>query len=308
MQASLGLSAALVGARARADTPPSSDLRALDLRLPGDPRVARRALVLAPAHVPPGTRLPMLVLLHGLGETVDERLGIHAWGERYGLVRAYERLLRPPFERTLARQRYLTDEHRDAINRALSAAPFRGMVLVCPFTPNPWKLDGAHTIGRYADWLVGTLLPAVRDRVPVIEGRGACGLDGCSLGGYVGIEVFLRKPESFGVLGVVQAAISKAGAAQYARRIADAVAKAGPCPVHVETSTGDPYRAACEELGRHLGIAGLPHDLKVIPGPHDQPWLREIGTPELLLWHDRALRRAPLPPAPALSPSAPAPT
>ena len=27
-------------------------------------------------------------------------------------------------------------------------------------------------------------------------------------------------------------------------------------------------------------------DLDVIPGPHDQPWLREVGTLAALLWHD----------------------
>jgi len=31
-------------------------------------------------------------------------------------------------------------------------------------------------------------------------------------------------------------------------------------------------------------------DLLVLPGWHDQPWLREAGTLEMLLWHDRALR------------------
>lgn len=292
MQAALGLSAGLVASRARADTPSSADLRAIDLRLPGESHVARRALVLVPTHVPQGTRLPMLVLLHGLGETVDERLGIHAWGERYGLVSAYERLLHPPFERTLERQRYLTEEHRQEINASLAARPFGGMVLVCPFTPNPWKLDGLHTIHRYADWLTGTLIPAVRAQAPVLDGRGACGIDGCSLGGYVGLEVFLRKPEHFGTLGVVQAAISAPGAADYARRIAEATAKAGACPVHVESSTGDPYRSACEELGKQLGRQGVQHELRVIPGPHDQPWLREIGTPEMLLWHDRRLQRS----------------
>jgi enterochelin esterase-like enzyme len=164
------------------------------------------------------------------------------------------------------------------------------MVIACPVTPNPWKLDGAWTLDRYADWLTKTLLPAVRERAPVIDGRAAVGLDGCSLGGYVGLEVFLRKPEAFGTLGVVQPAISVGGAAQYARRIADAITRAGPCPVHVETSTGDPYRNASEELARQCLRLGVACELRVIPGPHDQSWLREIGTAEMVLWHDRKLR------------------
>jgi hypothetical protein len=30
--------------------------------------------------------------------------------------------------------------------------------------------------------------------------------------------------------------------------------------------------------------------LRVLPGPHDQPWLREAGTIEMLHWHDRRPR------------------
>jgi enterochelin esterase-like enzyme len=282
-----GASAAGTG---RADTPASADLRAIDVRLPGDPSLARRALVLVPANAPAGAKLPLLVLLHGLGETGNERLGIHAWGELYGLVKAYERLLHPPFERTMQYQKYLTDQRKAEINAGLAATPFAGMVVACPVTPNPWKLEGGRTLDRYADWLTGTLLPAVRDRAPVDGGRAKVALDGCSLGGYVALETFLRKPDAFGVLGMVQAALGAKGAARNARRVADAIGRAGACRVHVETSTGDPYKFASQELARELTALALPCDLRVVPGPHDQPWLREIGTAEMLLWHDRKLR------------------
>jgi len=42
-------------------------------------------------------------------------------------------------------------------------------------------------------------------------------------------------------------------------------------------------------LSRALHERGITHDLAVLPGPHDQPWLRETGTLEMLLWQDRAL-------------------
>jgi hypothetical protein len=296
LQLGLGLASSLAFARTSvADSPPSPDLRVLDLRLDGDPRIARRALVWVPSYLPTEARVPLLVLLHGLGETGNEQLGIHAWGERYGLVKAYERLRRPPFSRTLQHQRYLTDERCSEINRSLGVYPFRGMVVACPVTPNPWRLEGASTLDRYADWVTSTLLPAVRERAPVLEGRACVGLDGCSLGGYVALEVYLRKPRAFGTLGTVQAAISVAGASTYARKLADAIAGAGPCPIHVETSSGDSYRDASQELAQRLTALGLLNELRVIPGPHDQPWLREIGTAEVLLWHDRALRATPPP-------------
>src|SRR5690606_40658938 len=86
----------LLARRARAETPPSSELVQHDLELEGDRRIARRALVLEPAQRSGDGELSILILLHGLGEMGNETLGIHAWGERYGLVRAYERLRPPP--------------------------------------------------------------------------------------------------------------------------------------------------------------------------------------------------------------------
>jgi enterochelin esterase-like enzyme len=278
---------------ARGDTPESKDLVQHDLTLEGDKRIARRALVLAPAHVPAKTKLPVLVLLHGLGETGNERLGIHAWGERYGLVRCYERLRRPPVERLYPKQKWFSDAHLERVNQQLGARPFRGMVVVCPVTPNPQKVGpAARTLDRYADWIEETLLPAVKEKVPCLDGTANTGLDGCSLGGYVGMEVFLRKPKLFGSFGGVQAAFNVPSALRYAERIAETVRDVGPRALHVETSSQDPFLKANQALAKKLRELDVPVDLSVIPGPHNQPWLREVGSLEMLLWHDRHLGRA----------------
>lgn len=281
--------AAAVLARARpsrAATPASAELDQHDLRLDGDPRLAKRALLLVPKALPAAGTLRVLVLLHGLGETGNELLGIHAWGERYGLVRAYERLRHPPLARTLPKHSYLTDAHLADLNRDLVAHPFRGLALLCPVTP---RTSSASALDRYADWIEQTLLPAARERAPIGEGAAHTGLDGCSLGGRVGVEVFLRKPALFGSFGGVQAAIDVPAADRYAKRIAAALARVGPRPIHVETSTGDPFRKAGERLAHQLDALGVKHTLSVLPGPHNQPFLREVGTLEMLLWHDRAL-------------------
>lgn len=271
-------------------TPSSVDFDQHDLVLSGDKKIARRALVLVPKHLPVGTKLPVLVLLHGLGETGNEQLGIHAWGDRYGLVRAHERLRRPPVTRTLPKLGYFQDAHLTRVNQSLADRAFRGMVLVCPVTPNPHKIGpAARTLDRYAEWLHQTLLPAVHAKAPCLEGPANTGLDGCSLGGYVGVEVFLRKPELFGTFGSVQGAFNVPGSWRYAERIAAVVEKLGPRRLHLETSTGDPYRKANQAFAKKLGELGVPVELSVLPGPHDQPWLREVGTLEMLLWHDRML-------------------
>ena len=40
-------------------------------------------------------------------------------------------------------------------------------------------------------------------------------------------------------------------------------------------------------LAAELKTRNVPHAYRVIPGPHDQPWLREAGTIEAVHWLDR---------------------
>lgn len=266
----------------------SKELEAHDLQVPGRRSLARRALVLAPRHLKADTRLRALVLLHGLGETGNEELGIRAWAELYGSIAAYERLRHPPIARTLSRVRYVSDERLEELNRSLDERPFEGLMLICPVTPNPRKPGpAARTLDDYTQWLFDSLLPAVRERVAPFS---TLGIDGCSLGGYAALEVFLRRPAAFATLGSVQGAFGAAQAERYAKRIAAALDGKRPVPIHLETSSEDPYRKANELLARRLEAAGVPATLRVPAGPHNQPWLREIGTLEMLLWHDRNLR------------------
>jgi predicted esterase len=274
-------------------TPESDELQQHDLRLDGDPKLARRALVLVPKHVPTCARLPLLVLLHGLGETGNELLGIHAWGDLYGLVRCYERLRRPPVVRTRPGRPFLSEQRLSELNGSLERKPLQGLVIACPVTPNPHRSGpAAQVLDEYAEWIHGALLPAVRRVAPLVDGAEGRGLDGCSLGGYVAIELMLRRPELFGTFGTVQGAYSAPRAVQYARALARVLQRVGPRPIHIESSSQDPYREANEAMSRELGRLGVPHELCVPVGPHSQPWLREVGTLEMLLWHDRQLQRS----------------
>jgi len=261
-----------------------------DLDLPGDRALGRRMTLVIPSGLSPSAPAPLLVLLHGLGETGDERMGAHAWLERYGLATAYERLTHPPVARTSKRLDF-TDEHLRAVNEELTRAPFRGFVIACPYTPNVNKAANPKTtLDGYARWIAEVVVPRARREAPVASDVARTALDGCSLGGYVALEVFTRKPDTFGAVGVVQAAIGAHRAPGYAETIASIVASHGARGVHVESSTADPFRAANEALAAELGKRKVPHDAIVLPGPHDQPWLREVGTLEMLRWHDRRFR------------------
>jgi hypothetical protein len=268
----------------------SSDLEERELEVPGE-RLARRCLLLLPSA--PTGRERLVVLFHGLGETVSQPLGIRAWADRYGLLSAHARLSRPPVTRTLSDVKYLTDERLAALNQALGEAPFRGLALACPFTPNVFRQPStALALDRYATWVVDGLLPAVAKEL----GRSAAELtpavDGVSLGGYVSLEVFLRRPEAFAAVGSTQGAFRAALADVYAERFEKAFEKAGRKPVRVATSGWDSGRAASERLSRLLGERGIDATLSVPPGPHDQRWLREVGTLELLYHYDRVLGRS----------------
>jgi enterochelin esterase-like enzyme len=270
--------------------PDEAPFDVLDLRLDGSRELTRRAVVAVPRDLPAGLRVPVLILLHGLGETTNETAGVRAWIDRYGLLTSHLRLARPPVMPRTRRGDLPADRARE-INDGLTARPFDGkMVYVCPFTPNVWqKPDPRQALDKLATWIGDVLLPEVRSKTPATTEPARTAIDGCSLGGFIGLEVFLRRPEIFGAWGGVQSAFSEAAAPGAAQRIAEAQKQAGPRPLHIETSLGDPFHRANLALSRELKRRGVAHDFVALPGPHDQPWLREAGTLEMLLWHDRVL-------------------
>lgn len=264
----------------------STDLDFRDIQVSGDRALGRRFLLCVPKHLKEGEKVPLVVLLHGLGETGDERMGVYAWVEKYGLATAYERLRKPPIQRVGKRKDW-TDARLGEVNAALTKQAFGGLCLVCPYTPNVHKLpDPAGKLDAYAKWITDVVIPRARKDAPVHADAARTAIDGCSLGGYVALEVFLRKPDAFGGFGGVQSAVSEFRAPGYADRIATALAKAKK-PMHLLTSEGDPFLPGNKKVAADLGKKGVACDLRVIPGPHDQPWLREAGTIEMLLWHDR---------------------
>lgn len=276
---------------ARAAPAANAGLERIVIELEGSPRLARKAtLLLPPGAASPSGHARLLVLLHGLGETGNEQLALKAWSDLYGLVTSDARLRAPPVKPLEPKQRWFSRERADELNRELGAAPYAGCVMICPVTPNPHKTrDPAATLDRYADWICDQLLPAVRRRLGVPASAQATAIDGCSLGGYVALEAFLRRPAEFGALGTIQGAFGARAAERYAERIAAACGAHGARRVHVQSSTEDPYLPGARALARSLAERGVAHTLSVAPGPHNQPWLREIGTLEKLLWYDRNL-------------------
>ena len=267
------------------------DFTVLDLEVAGDKKLATRFTLFVPNHLAKDERVPLLVLLHGLGETWDTGVGVYAWVERYGLGTAYARLRRPPVTRAWRSGYLFADARLAEINAALAARPFRGMAVACPYTPNIARQsdpDGALT--AYANWIADVVVPRARKEAPVLTDTAHTALDGVSLGGFVGIEVFIRRPEVFGVWGGVQSAFNVTRLQAYADKLASVFGSAQKTSVHIETSESDVFRETNVALAAMLRKKGVAVDLIMPAGMHDQLFLRESGTVEMLLWYDRRLR------------------
>jgi iron(III)-salmochelin esterase len=255
-----GAAGALLTRRALADVDPAWRPRELDVHeitVPGSQ--SRRFVLGVPRHLAPGERAPLLVLLHGRGETGDERTGAWAWFERYGLGSSYDRLR--------------------------AGGTMRGLVVACPYMPD-LPIGDPAAFDAYARWIVETVVTRARGEAPVLDAPSATYLAGCSLGGHFSLEVFLRRTAAFAAWGGVQTAISKPAGTRYARKLVEAIGHAGTRQLLVETSTGDPFRAGNEALSRALDDASITHTFVELPGPHDQIWLRTAGTARMLAWFD----------------------
>lgn len=288
--AALGCAIAEVGANpAQAASPSEPPLTILDLDVGGFRPGFGKVRVLVPHPARTGSRSRAVVLLHGLGETHQLASALIAWSDLYGARKADARLSTPPWVPP-QRNSLWSDALLGAFNAELAVTPYLGAVLVCPRTPNP-RLEGdrSRLFDEYASWLCDGVLPAVERQVPASTRH--VGLDGCSLGGYVAVEVLLGRQAHFAAAGCVQAALGQSRVARYAQQLTAVLGARPDFRFRLASSLGDPYLELNRNLSRRLHDQGLKHELDVVPGPHNQPWLCEIGTPRLLRWYDLTLGR-----------------
>lgn len=267
----------------------SDELDIVELDLKGDSAFGR-ALLFVPKQLPREPRL--LTLLHGLGETHDQTIGARAFAERYGLLSAVARLSHPPVVRQNEKQDYFGAGRVAELNARLAKQPYRPPVLLCPYTPNPYKAGGEAVLARYIEFVSGALKKEVEQRLGSSFSSSRSMVSGVSLGGYIAIEVFLKKPELFCALGLAQGAFGQNQAARYAAGVESACQRLGSRRVEILTSSFDPYRRPNELFHQHLQKRKQASRLRVSPGPHDQRWLNESGTIEMLLAADDAFAAA----------------
>jgi iron(III)-salmochelin esterase len=239
-------------------------------------------------------RFPVLITMHGRGEAVKGvARGARGWVDDYWLPRAIERLGQPPL--TAADLLKLGEPERIArMNAALATRSYRGLIVVCPYTPDILAGDRPFKAALpLAEFLVDELLPRVRRETPAIGSPESTGVDGVSLGGRAALLVGFERPTEFGVVAGLQAAFDSADAPELARRASAARERNPKLVVRLLTSERDYFLNANRSISRALSSAGVPHQLAVIPGPHDYVFNRGPGVYEMLFFHDRALRGEP---------------
>ena len=284
--------------------PPVPSASAAPGRLPAEERtwsfpqtgVGRMSVVVVVPEHAADERFPVLIALHGRGETLKgpER-GARGWVDDYALGRAAARLAHPPLvEKDF--EGFVEAPRLTLINRALAAVPYRGLIVVCPYLPDVLSSDDPFAqAAPLTHFVVDELIPKINAETPALGTPAATGIDGVSLGGRAAITIGLLRPEAFGAVAGLQAALDPRNASDIASRAERALAKNPSLKLRLLTSSGDYYLATLGAIHGALVAAKVPHDYVVVTGPHDYAFNRGPGAIEMLTYHDRVLRGAPPP-------------
>ncbi len=269
--------------------PARGTTRLLEWRFPTDE--PERAVAVVPTWGGATARFPVVIALHGRGEALKAPAdGAMGWPRDYELVRAMRRLCSPPL--VSEDLEGLTDEASlAALNLELAAAPFQGLVVVCPYVPDI-DLTQAAALARYARFVTEVLVPRARSEAPSLGAPASTGIDGVSLGGAVALHVGLGNPLAFGAVGAIQPAIRAEDAPAWTERALAARRKNPNLSLRLLTSADDYFRDAVTRTSQAWRAAGIPHEFSIAPGPHDYIFNRGPGSIQLLRWHDRVLARS----------------
>ena len=245
-----------------------------------------RAVIIVPSWLKPGGQLPVLVALHGRGEAQKgPELGALGWPNDYALLRAIDRICKPPLTKKDF-EGFVDDDRLADFNTSLTKRPFKGLIVVCPYLPD-MDLQKPAPMRAYGEYLIKSLLPRVWKELPAIGTRASTGIDGVSLGGAVALRVGFANPDVFGAVGSLQAAIGSEQIQELTEE-AKIAAKTGQT-LKLLTSHQDYFKKAITSLSSSLKTAGVAHDFADVAGPHDYSFNRGPGALEMLAWHDRVL-------------------
>jgi enterochelin esterase-like enzyme len=261
-----------------------------------DTAVGRMSVVVLLPERRAEQKLPVLITMHGRGEALKgPDRGARGWVDDYELPRAIERLKQAPLSSDDFKS-FVKPERLERLNAALVEHPYRGLIVVCPYTPD--MLGGDDPFSKappLAAFLVDQLLPRVYQETPAVGTAATTAIDGVSLGGRAAFSVGLLRPSVFGVIAGLQAAFDVEQAGDIAARAQRARAQNPGLVFRLLTSNDDYFLAADTAIARALKASGVTIHFDVVHGPHDYDFNRGPGAIEMLMFHDRVLRAEPPP-------------
>jgi iron(III)-salmochelin esterase len=246
-----------------------------------------RTFVIAPRDRSPARKLALLIALHGRGEArKGPRRGGLGWPEDYALLRALDRTRRLPIQAE-DYEGHAEPKRLREINQSLVNSKEQDLVIACPYVPD-LDLRESSQVDGYCKWLVMNLLPTLREFDFIATTVERTGIDGVSLGGAMALHAGFAYPNTFGVVGALQAAIQISDGAAWGERAARA-AKVRGSRIRLVTSSQDYFRDSVRNLAEVLRGRRVEHEFHEVKGPHDYSFNRGPGCYELLEFHKRSL-------------------
>lgn len=270
---------------------PTGELREMTFDYAGTPVGASTVVVAIPTNATKESPLPVLVALHGRGESLKTpSRGARGWIDDYDMKKAVKRLAFPPL--TASDLGDSVDSDRLVkLNDALRAQPYRGLIVVCPYLPDAFHGDQALGDGaRYATFIVDEVLPRVYRETPAVGTPETTLVDGVSLGGRAALLVGLLRPKAFHVVAALQPALDNVEARPFAGLAERAKAENPALVLRLLTSSEDYFLEPTVQLSHELKSRGVNHKLDIVVGTHSYEFNRGPGVFEMLIFHDRAVR------------------
>ena len=236
-----------------------------------------------------GRTYPLVIAFGGAGECARApRQGSLAWVDYYKTDEAVKALasnhLVSKDFRGLA-----TSAELSSFNRRLKSHSYRGMILVCPYSP-PLAAAIGLEMPEYERFIVDDLVPQLKKRYRITP--GAIGVDGVSMGGARSIYYGFKYPDIFRSIGAVQGAFGP-----YFPIYRDLIRENRDLlkerSIQLVTSDKDFCARSVERMHRLLVKERIPHSLLRLTGPHDYIFNQGPGALALLMFHNEALGSRP---------------
>jgi iron(III)-salmochelin esterase len=259
-----------------------------------DPRLGPMVVLVRLPERSQSQRFGVLFAFHGRGEALKgpER-GARGWLDDYQLEHAIHRLHAPPltledFGGDVSAERLA--EH----NRRLERTPYRDFIVVMPFLPDALGRDQVFWAGPVlAQMIERELVPRLAQTAALPPGS-AWAVDGVSMGGRAALAIGFARPDLFGVVGALQAAVDEKELGRFAALAKRAHATNPAQRLRLLTSDGDYYLDVNHQLKRRFQAQGLNVEFIQARGGHNYRFNRGPGVFEMLLDVEQALSTAQL--------------